>query len=421
MQTEEGDGLVRLEPQEQPGRRRVFYGWWLVGLIGLVMVASTVPVFPSMTVWALALERHFGWTRVQLSWALTLIRGVGLLLGPVVGYLGDRVISIRRMVVAGLVFLAGAFFFFSQTQNLWMFYAAFALMAAGATISGWILLMTTLSRWFVRRRATAVGLAQMVGALGALFLVPLMAFSVDPGSAWVGWRLTAILTGGLILVVAAVTFARLRNRPEDMGLFPDGSPEAAGQTSFSAFQALRTRAFWLIALGDGLAAMQVLNSTDIALTSVLFGFTSLVFTLVGGLVGDRYSKSASLACFTALQMLAWGALTFGSSLAAFYLSAVVMGIAQGGRTPIRVAILADYFGTNSLAIILGLFGLFAVLTALIGGPLAGLLYDTQGDVTGFLILALLTLLGAFCFLKARPPQATDTVAPQAAPDQESVG
>ena len=179
--TEEDDRLVGLDPQEQPGRRRVFYGWWLVGLIGLVMLASTVPVFPSMTVWFLALERHFGWTRAQLSWALTLIRGVGLLLGPVVGYLGDRVVSIRRMVVAGLVILAGAFFFFSQTQNLWMFYAAFALMAAGATISGWILLMTTLSRWFVRRRATAIGLAQMVGALGALFLVPLIAFSVGSG------------------------------------------------------------------------------------------------------------------------------------------------------------------------------------------------------------------------------------------------
>ena len=419
MQTEEDDRLVGLDPQEQPGRRRVFYGWWLVGLIGLVMLASTVPVFPSMTVWFLALERHFGWTRAQLSWALTLIRGVGLLLGPVVGYLGDRVVSIRRMVVAGLVILAGAFFFFSQTQNLWMFYAAFALMAAGATISGWILLMT-LSRWFVRRRAAAIGLAQMVGALGALFLVPLIAFSVGSDSGWADWRLTANLTGGLILVVAAVAFSRLRNQPEDMGLFPDGGPEGAKQTSFSAFQALRTRAFWLIALGDGLAGMQVLNSTDIALTSVLFGFTSLVFTLVGGLVGDRYSKSASLACFTALQVLAWGASTFGSSLAAFYLSAVVMGIAQGGRTPIRVAILADYFGTNSLATILGLFGLFAVLTALIGGPLAGLLYDTQGDVTGFLILALLTLLSAFCFLKARAPQATNTVASQAAPDQESV-
>ena len=421
MQTQEDNGFVRLEPQEQPGRHRIFFGWWLVGLIGLVMLASTVPVFPSMTVWFLALEGHFGWTRVQLSWALTLIRGVGLLLGPVVGYLGDRIISIRRMVVAGLVIQAGAFFFFSQTQTLWMFYAAFALMAAGAAISGWILLMATLSRWFVRRRATTIGLAQMVGALGALILVPLIAFSVGPDSGWAGWRLTAILTGGLLLVVAAVTFSRLRNRPEDMGLFPDGDAEAAKQTSFSAFQALRTRAFWLIAVGDGLAAMQVLDSTDIAFTSVLFGFTSLVFTLVGGLVGDRYSKSASLACFTALQVLAWAALIFGSSLAALYFSAAALGISQGGRTPIKVAILADYFGTNSLATILGLFGFFAVLTALVGSPLAALLYDTQGNVTGFLILTLLTLLGAFCFLKARPPQAPDTVASQAAPDQERVG
>ena len=400
-----------MEAQERRGRRPIFYGWWLVVLIGLVMMAATVAPFQAMAVWAVALERHFGWTLSQLSLALTLTGGVGLLLGPVVGYLGDRVISIRRTVVAGLVILAGAFLFFSQTQDLWVFYAAFALMAAGATMSGWILLMTVLSRWFVRRRATAIGLAHMVSALGAMLLVPLIAFSVDPDVGWAGWRLTAILTGGFILVVAAVTFARLRNRPEEMSLLPDGNPEAPTQISFSVFQALRTRAFWFIALGDGLATLEILE-TDTALASVLLGLTSLVFVLVGGLVGDRFSKSVALACFTALQVAALAALVFVGSPSGLILSAVALGISQGGRSPIRVAILADYFGTNSLATILGLFGFFTGLTALIGSALAGWLYDTQGNVTAFLILAGLTLLGAFCFLTARAPQSSLHGAPQ---------
>ena len=77
----------------------------------------------------------------------------------------------------------------------------------------------------------------------------------------------------------------------------------------------------------------------------------------------------------------------------------------------------DSVGTNSLATILGLFGFFTGLTALIVGPLAGWLYNTQGDVIGFLILAGLTLLGAFCFLRARPPH---PVAPKAEPSQEGV-
>ena len=48
------------------------------------------------------------------------------------------------------------------------------------------------------------------------------------------------------------------------------------------------------------------------------------------------------------------------------------------------------------------------------GPLVGWLYDTQGNAIGFLMRAVLTLLGAFCFQKAPPPHGTDTVSPQAA-------
>ena len=119
--------------------------------------------------------------------------------------------------------------FFSQTQNLWMYYAASGLMAVGVTMCGWIPLMTALSRWFVRRRATALGVAHMFGPLGTIFLAPLIALSADPSLYQVvlGWRLTAVVLGRSIMVVAVLAFTLLRNRPEDMGLLPDGGP--AGQ------------------------------------------------------------------------------------------------------------------------------------------------------------------------------------------------
>ena len=54
----------------------VFYGWWLVGISGFVMVITTVPLFHAMSVWAVALEREFGWNRTQLGFALTFTRVV---------------------------------------------------------------------------------------------------------------------------------------------------------------------------------------------------------------------------------------------------------------------------------------------------------------------------------------------------------
>ena len=392
----------------------------MVLLAGLVMMPSTGTILSSMGLWVLPLRQEFQRSSVEIGGATFTFIMVGLLLGPVAGFLADRGLSIRRMVVAGLIVVAGGLFLFSQAQELWMLYAAFGLMAAGATMSGWILIMTVVCRWFVSRRATAIGLVYLVGALGPLILVPLIVYVL-----WMeGWQRSVFMAGGLALLIAAVAMAWLRNRPEDVGLLPNGANAALRQTSFSAFQAMRTRAFWLIALGDGLASMQILEITDDATSAGIPAATALAsvaFYPVGGLVGDRFSKPAALACFTALQVLAWAALVYYGSVAALYLSVVSLGISTGGRTPIRVAILADYFGTASLATILGLSGLFVGLVILVGEPLGELLYITQGETVGFVALVGLTLLGALCFLKARPPEEPVRVATQAAPEQESEG
>ena len=92
-----------------------------------------------------------------------------------------------------------------------------------------------------------------------------------------------MVLGGSIMAVAVLAFTRLRNRPEDMGLLPDGGPPAVQQGSISAFQPLRTRSFWLIACGDGLATTNVPDLTGTALALALSASTS-GFTLVGGLV-----------------------------------------------------------------------------------------------------------------------------------------
>ena len=236
-----------------------------------------------------------------------------------------------------------------------MYYAAAAaLLGVGATMGGWVLLMTVVCRWFVRRRATAIGLAHMVSSLGPVFVLPFI-FLVAHSE---GWRLSAIMLGGFSLVVAFVALAWLRNRPEEMGLLPNGASVLPLQGSFSVFQALRTRAFWFIALADGLAAAEILKLTDFvgslrasqAEVMVLLP-TSFVFLLVGGVLGDRYSKPVVLASFTALQVVAWPALLLSGSPAVLYLSVALLAMSEGDRTPIRVAILADYFGTESLATI----------------------------------------------------------------------
>ena len=254
--------------QARPRLNQVFYGWWLVGLSGFIAVVATVPLFHAMSVWAVALQREFDWTRTQLGFALTFTRVEGGLMGPVEGYLTDR-FGTRRMVFIGLVVLGGAFLFFAQIENLWMFYLAYILMSLGQGLGHWIPLMTLLNRWFARRRAMAVGWSNVGSRFGALILVPVIAWAVDPDHDRLGWRMTATILGVFILVVAGPLSRMIRNSPQEMGLLPDGDRTGAptagaapapqpSETGLTASEAIRTPAFWLISFGHGFTSMTIL-------------------------------------------------------------------------------------------------------------------------------------------------------------------
>ena len=161
----------------------------MVAVGSFVMVITAVPIFHAMSVWAVALESQFGWSRAQLGIALSLTRVEGSITGPIAGYLADK-LGARVLVFTGLIILAGGFFLFSQVSNLWMFYLAFIVMSLGQGQAGWLTMMTLLNHWVVRRRGLAMGVAMMGMGLGALVLVPAIAWAVDPDERRLAWQVT---------------------------------------------------------------------------------------------------------------------------------------------------------------------------------------------------------------------------------------
>jgi len=425
----------------------IYYGWWLVAISGFVMVIATVPLFHAMSLWAVALERQFGWTRAQLGFALTFTRIEGGLMGPVEGYLTDRV-GTRRMVFIGLTILGLSFLFFGQVQNLWMFYLAYVLMSVGQGLGSWIPVMTLLNHWFSRRRAMAMAWANVGSRAGALLLVPAIAWAIDPDHDRLGWEVTASIIGVFILVVAFPVSRLIRNKPQEYGLRPDNDPPAtqaqpapgprqrAGQetsTDLTAAQALRTPAFWFISFGHGFTSMVILAIMahlglmmqdkgfavqDTAWVVIVYISIAMVFQLVGGYLGDRVPKRFALFGFTSLQAAAVLVLATASSLNTFYLFAVLFGMGFGGRNPLTVAIRGDYFGRASFGKILGLSTVPMNILLLVAAPLAGYMADVQGSYTqAFYLLAGLNFVGALLFLMAKKPVlpavATGAQAPQA--------
>ena len=406
---------------------------------GIVMVIATVPLFHAMTVWAVALERHFGWTRAQLGIALTLTRVESGLIGPLEGYLTDRV-GTRWMVLIGLVILGGAWIFFSRIENLWMFFVAYILLAVGQGLGSWIPLMTMLNKWFVRRRSSAIGWSNVVSRFGALLLVPATAWAVADAPGRIGWQMTALILGISILVLAAPLAAMIRNDPRDYGDEPDGdsarsktsggaASSAPSQQGMTAGDALRTPSFWLIAFGHGFISMAILAiMSHLGLLMGDKGYTeqdagwvvsayigvAMGFQLVGGYLGDRMSKRVVLAFFACVQAAGVVVLVVAQTMPMFLLFGVLFGAGMGGRSPLTVAIRADYFGTMSFGKILGLSTVPMNILLLGASPFAGWMYDEYGTYSlAFLILAGLNFIGAFFFLAAAPPKPHASIAANA--------
>ena len=387
------------------------------------MVIGAVPVFDAMAVWTHPLGAEFGWSVSQLALVLTLTRVLAGLAGPLEGYLTDRV-GTRRTVLLGLAVLGGSWILFSLIDSLWMFYTAYVLFALGTGFAGWIPLMTMLLKWFVRRRALVIGCSEVVGGLGAVVLVPVIVYGV----ASTGWRVTALIVAVGILVLAWPLTRLLRNDPRDYGVEPYGG--GSPQSELTAPEALRTRAFWLISLGNCIVSIVILGimthlgllmedrgfaAESTALVVSVYTGVAALFYVVGGYAGDRLPRRVALALFAMLQAVGVLALLVAQSLPVFYLFALLFGAGMGGNSTVAVAVLADYFGMKSFGKILGI-SLIPLFLTFIGPVFLGLMYDVTGRYAlALLMLAALTFTGALCYLAASPPKPRGPGAEEAAP------
>jgi sugar phosphate permease len=420
------------EPTSLPARRgrRVFFGWWVVlGAIAVQALQAALLV-QAYGAYVPVLQADLGWSATLFASAFSLLQAIGGVLGPFQGRLLMRV-SPRALVRFGLALMGLAFLLLSRVGSPAGFFLAFGLTAVGLHLSGFLTLTTIVVNWFERRRSLALALMQLGVPIGGLAL-PLVAWAL----AELGWRATAFGSGITILALGMVVAQLLRGRPEDFGLLPDGGagsgPAPAGvpgmkgielgpeHRDFTAAEAIRTRAFWFIAGGHALALMIVsavnvhavihINSglgytlpAAAAFIALMTTFT-LVGQVLGGILGDRYSKRIIACAAMWLHAVALLALTFAASAAMVVLFAAIHGLAWGIRGPLMQALRVDYFGRTAFSTILGNSMFIVTLGALSGPLLAGILYDLTGDyLLGFTILATLAAAGSLFFLLATRP------------------
>ena len=300
-------------------------------------------------------------------------------------------------------------------------------------MGGWMPLMAALNKWFDRRRSFAMGIASSGFSLGGLTLIPILAWSVAPEH--IGWHMTARWIGVVFLVMAWPLSQLIRSRPEDYGQLPDGESYPQGtsaqvevgvevdgpvpETGFTGREAILTKAFWLIAIGQGCSTMTIATLTvhlvpslvDQGLTLQTAAFVwatmlgvSWVSQVVGGYLGDKIEKNVGMA------ILSWVMAT-GLCLAAFtdtplmaLVFAVVYGVGFGARIPLGTAIRGEYFGRKAFGTIMGLSAVPMAVFMMAGPIFAGWMFDARGSYfIAFIILAGVASLGGFLLLIVKKP------------------
>ena len=417
--------------------RQMFYGWWIVLAGAVTMAMSTGLFFHGFGFFFEPMRTQFGWSRTLLSGAFSLTRVESGFIGPLEGYLIQR-IGPRTTITVGFVIFGLGFVFLSQVNSPLSFYLAFAVLSLGSSLSGYNPIKAALNNWFRRMRAKAQGFAMLGLGLGGVVITPILAFCIEQ---W-GWEKAAI-GSGVFLVAVGLPLARLvRFTPEPYGYLPDGErPRPGGSTTgasgvnptraarprvsypeydFTVREAMKTSSFWLLAIGHSLALLVISAvslhqvpylETDLGLSKVSAAQVVMVLTGVtmfgqaaGGILGERYPKRYILSATVLGHSGALWLLAVADSFPLVMLSAVIQGLAWGARAPLINALRGDYFGRKSFAMISGYSQVVTMLGLMVGPLLAGYFADHFSYSLGFKVIALCALPAFFLFLFLRNPQ-----------------
>jgi sugar phosphate permease len=286
--------------------------------------------------------------------------------------------------------------------------------------------MTALiNQWFIRKRGRAMSVYTMAAGVGGAVIVPILAQSI----AGFGWRTTAVICGVSYIIIGLPLTYIVRNRPEDMGLLPDGVEEAVGEASgeglerveeadYSVRAALRSRTFWTLMLGEVfrsfllgsvvlhqipyLVSLGVPEETAATILGLMIAL-SIPGRLVFGSLGDFYSKGRLLALAMALQAVGIFVFSQATGVVHAYAFVVIYGIAYGGAIPLLYAFRGELFGRKRFASISGLAAPFRMIGSVVGPIFAGYVYDVYGDYRlAFYVFTVLALMASVTFLLVRP-------------------
>jgi MFS family permease len=397
-------------------RKKIFYGWYIVGA-SLILIIMDGLLLYSFGVFLPFLNEEFGFSRAMGSSIFSLRSFVLAFSLTLAGKLVDKY-DPRKVVLAGGIIAALGVFSSGLATKGWQLYLTYGLLIGLGDGVLYITCVAVVSRWFVKKRALAIGIITTGIPLSGLITNPLTAWLISS----FGVRDAFFSLAGIIMI-SILSALLLRGYPADKNLKPYGEENGdrsktqpiqskiKNNDDWKALEAISTPTFWFM------YSMYFLSFTTFLIVVIhLFNFAidlgipPLVASGapaaigIGSLVGRIVLSALLTEVIHTTKVLLICFLFQGSSILlilgfgeiwSFYLFGLLFGFFYSGTVPIFPTLLGRFFGLSALGTIYGFFGT-SYSVAAIGGPLiAGYIHDVTGTYLYSFILAVV-----FCYMAA---------------------
>jgi len=398
---------------------RLHYAWVVFGVTFLVLLV-TAGVRAAPSVLLVPLESEFGWSRAQISLAIS----IGLLLygliGPFSAAFMDR-FGIRRVMLVALSLLLLGFAPTIFVGASWQLIPLWGIVVgAGTGIGAMVMAAMVATRWFVARRGLVMGFLTGGAAAGNLIFLPVLATVTVS----VGWRWAVVISCASVLAVIPIAALFMRSQPADIGLLPYGAapdftpPAARRDNPITApiaalGTALGSRDFWLLggsffvcgASTLGLVGTHFIaacldhgipEATAAAIMAAM-GVCNFIGTSASGWLSDRIDSRKLLFWYYGLRGLSLLFLpyAFGVSFWGLSLFGLFYGLDWIATVPPTVRLTANIFGPRSAAMMYGWVMVCHQIGAAAAAYGSGLIHTLYGDYFSAFILG-----GFLCFAAA---------------------
>jgi MFS family permease len=382
-------------------RKRFFYGYVIVFVLFILQIAMTGPR-TSFGVFIKPLSSEFDWPRALVAGAFSMCSFIMGFSGIIMGWLNDRLGARVVLTICGILVGTGLMLMYF-IDSAWQLYLLYGLLVGTGMGGLFAPQMSTVARWFVKRRNVMTGLLMAGRGVGGFVGPPLITWLIYGYS----WR-SAFLTIGITVFILIILGAQfLRRDPSKMGQVPYGEvnetrekplPDILG---LSLKQALNTRKFWILAIAlfclgfcfltatvhiVPLAIDRGISPEAAAIILSIMNGTTTAGTILVGLIADRIGTRRSfITCVCLFLSIAFLLLPVTSPwLLGFFM--IILAFGSGGIAVIESGLTAELFGLKSHGAMLGCIVFNWTLGGALGTFTAGLVFDTTGSYQWIFLL-----------------------------------